>query len=71
MDSFETRYIYFLGKSPNFFLFRILKFGVFDFVMNFHQIFIEIATFSMKVCTSVVSDFLEVYGSIGLKFECQ
>ena len=30
MDSFETRYIYFLGQSPNFVLFRILKFGFSD-----------------------------------------
>ena len=41
MDSFETRYTYFLGQSPNFVLFRILKFGFSDFFMNFHQIFIE------------------------------
>ena len=26
-DSFETRYTYFLCQSPNFHLFRILKFG--------------------------------------------
>ena len=46
MDSFETRYTYFLGQSPNFVLFRVLKFGFsgFFFFMNFHQIFIEIAT---------------------------
>ena len=44
MDSFETRYTYFLGQSPNFVLFRILKFGFSVlFLMNFHQIFIEIA----------------------------
>ena len=30
LDSFETRYIYFLGQSPNFVLFRILKFGFSD-----------------------------------------
>ena len=44
MDSFETRYTYFLGQSPNFVLFRNLKFGFSDFFMNFHQIFIENAT---------------------------
>ena len=43
LDSFETRYTYFLGQSPNFVLFRILKFGFSDFFMNCHQIFIEIA----------------------------
>ena len=32
MDSFETRYTYFLGQSPNFVLFRILKFGFSDFL---------------------------------------
>ena len=37
MDSFETRYTYFLGQSPNFVLFRILKFGFSDFFMNFQQ----------------------------------
>ena len=37
MDSFETRYTYFLGQSLNFVLFRILKFGFSDFFMNFHQ----------------------------------
>ena len=31
MDSFETRYTYFLGQSTNFVLFRILKFGFSDF----------------------------------------
>ena len=41
--------------------------------MNFHQIFIEIATSctffngTLEVYTSMVSDFLEVYGPIGLK----
>ena len=44
IDSFETRYTCSLGQSPNFVLFRILKFGFSDFFMNFHQIFIEIAT---------------------------
>ena len=33
MDSFETRYTYFLGQSPNFVLFRILKFGFSDFFL--------------------------------------
>ena len=28
LDSFQTRYTYFLGQSPNFVLFRILKFGL-------------------------------------------
>ena len=42
MGSFETRYTYFLGQSPNFVLFRNLYFLI--FIMNFHQIFIEIAT---------------------------
>ena len=37
IDSFETRYTYFLGQSPNFVLFRIFKFGFSDFFMNFHQ----------------------------------
>ena len=37
MDSFETRYTYFLGQSPNLVLFRILKFGFSDFLMNVHQ----------------------------------
>ena len=32
LDSFETRYTYFLGQSPNFDLFRILKFGFSDFL---------------------------------------
>ena len=44
MDSFETRYTYFLGQSPNVVLLRILKFGFSDFFMNFHLIFIYIAT---------------------------
>ena len=35
MDSFETRYTYFLGQSPNFVLFRILKFGFSDFLWTF------------------------------------
>ena len=39
MDSFETRYTYFLGPSPNFVLFRNLKFGFSDILRN--QIFIE------------------------------
>ena len=38
LDSFETRYTYFLGQSPNFVLFRILKFGF----SNFLWIFIKI-----------------------------
>ena len=44
MDSFETRYTYLLGQSPNLVLFRILKFGFSDLFMNFHKIFIDIAT---------------------------
>ena len=44
IDSFETRYTYFLGQSPNFVLFRILKFGFSDFCYEFYKIFIEIAT---------------------------
>ena len=39
LDSFETRYTYFLGQSPNFVLFRILTFGFSDF---FLWIFIKI-----------------------------
>ena len=35
MDSFESRYTYFLGRSPNFALFRILKFGFSDFLWIF------------------------------------
>ena len=31
LDSFETRYTYFLGQSPNVVIFRILKFGFSDF----------------------------------------
>ena len=42
MDSFETRYTYFLGQSPNFCSFQ--NFGFSDFFMNVHQIVIEIAT---------------------------
>ena len=38
MDSFETRYSYFLGQSPNFVLFRILKFGFSDFLWIFIKI---------------------------------
>ena len=38
MDSFETRYTYFLGQSPNFVLFRILKFGFSDFLLIFIKI---------------------------------
>ena len=33
MDSFETRHTYFLGQSPNFVLFRNLKFGFSDFFL--------------------------------------
>ena len=32
LDSFETRYTYFLGQSPNFDLFRFFKFGFSDFL---------------------------------------
>ena len=70
MDSFETRYIYFLGQFPNFVLFRILKFGFSDFLLIFIKLslkFLLLRHFSMEVCTSVVSDFSEVYGSVGLK----
>ena len=35
IDSFETRYTCFLGQSPNFVLFRILKFGFSDFLWIF------------------------------------
>ena len=38
MDSLETRYTYFLGQSPNFVLFRILKFGFSDFLLIFIKI---------------------------------
>ena len=39
LDSFETRYTYFMGQSPNFVLFRILKFGFsIKRIMNFHHI---------------------------------
>ena len=38
LDSFETRYTYFLGQSPNFVLFRILKFGFSDFLWIFIEI---------------------------------
>ena len=38
LDSFETRYTYFLGQSPNFVLFRILKFGISDFLWIFIKI---------------------------------
>ena len=38
MDSFETRYTYFLGQSPNFVLFRILKFGFSDLLWIFIKI---------------------------------
>ena len=44
MDSFETRYTYFLGQSSNFVLFRILKFGFSDFFNEFSSKFPEIAT---------------------------
>ena len=38
LDSFQTRYTYFLGQSPNFVLIRILKFGFSEFFfINFHQ----------------------------------
>ena len=33
LDSLETRYTYFLDQSPNFVLFRILKFGFSDFFL--------------------------------------
>ena len=37
MDSFETRYTYFLGQLPNFVLFRNLDFLIFyEFSSNFH-----------------------------------
>ena len=39
MDSFETRYTYFLGQSPNFVLFRILKFGFSDLLWIFIKIY--------------------------------
>ena len=61
MDPFETRYTYFLGQSSNFVLLRILKFGVSDFVMNFHQIFIEIAT-----APTVSNGFLWNWGTYSL-----
>ena len=38
LDSFETRYTYFLAQSPNFVLFRILKFGFSDFLWIFIKI---------------------------------
>ena len=38
LDSFETRYSYFLGQSRNFVLFRILKFGFSDFLWIFIKI---------------------------------
>ena len=44
LDSFETRYTYFLDQSPNFVLFRILKFGFSDFCYEFSSKFPEIAT---------------------------
>ena len=40
MDYFETRYTYFLSQSPNFVLFRILKFGFSDFFRDFHNFFL-------------------------------
>ena len=38
LESFETRYTYFPGQSPNFVLFRILKFGFSDFLWIFIEI---------------------------------
>ena len=43
MDSFETRYTYFLGQSSHL-LFRFLKCVFFSFLGEFHPIFIQIAT---------------------------
>ena len=39
MDSFETRYTYSLGQSSHLILFKL-----FVFFVNFHPIFIQIAT---------------------------
>ena len=39
LNSFETRYTYFLGQSPNFVLFRILKFWFSDFLSIFIKIY--------------------------------
>ena len=43
MDSFETRYSYSLVQSSHL-LFRCLKFVFFNFLENFHPIFLQIAT---------------------------
>ena len=57
MDSFETRYTYFLGQSPNFVLFRILKFGFSDLLW----IFIKLSLKSLLLLQFLVDSLETMY----------
>ena len=67
LDSFETRYTYFLGQSPNFVLFRILKVGFSDFLWIFIKIHwncycsYNFQWVPLKLCTVIISVSLHIF----------
>ena len=67
LDYFETRYTYFLGQSPNFVLFRILKFGFSDFFLwifiKFHwnrYCCYNFQWIPLKLCAVIISVSLHI-----------
>ena len=71
IDSFETRYTCFLGQSPNFVLFRSLKFRFSDFFYEFSSNFhwnrycsYNFQWIPLKLCTLIIYVSLHIFFSV-------
>ena len=65
VNSFETRYTYFLGQSPNFVLFRILKFGFSDLksllLLQFPMDLYTYLRQSFEICIFFLANFHPIF----------